>query len=170
MNRIIAVNLRENSNANSNAILEFAGGAILLAVSLAPPSYAATPTATMDAELMRMFPANLPGAAVPVMKDGVILLDKGYRLANMELQVPIQPGHMFQAASVGKQFTAAAIMRLVEDGKPTVQAPIRQCFPNVPDCWNGITVEHLLHHTSGIVNLFTDAGFRQHAFEPHTPQ
>jgi D-alanyl-D-alanine carboxypeptidase len=145
-------------------------GAILLAASMAPTSYAATPADTMDAELTRLFPANLPGAAVLVMKDGVTLLDKGYGLANVELQVPIRPGHVFYAASVGKQFTAAAIMRLVEDGKLTVQAPIRQFFPNVPASWDGITVEHLLHHTSGIANLFTDAGFRQHAFEPHTPQ
>lgn len=150
--------------------LKTAGGAIVLAVFLTQTGYAAPPAETMDAELTRLFPANLPGAAVLVMKDGVTLLDKGYGLANIELQVPIQPGHVFYAASVGKQFTAAAIMRLVEDGKLTVQAPIRQFFPNVPASWNGITVEHLLHHTSGIANLFTDAGFRQHAFEPHTPQ
>jgi len=151
-------------------ILKFASGAVLLAVFLAPTSYAATPAETMDAELRRLFPANLPGAAVLVMKDGVTLLDKGYGLANVELQVPVQPGHVFYAASVGKQFTAAAILRLVEDGKLTLQTPIRQYFPNVPASWNGITVEHLLHHTSGIANLYTDAGFRQHAFEPHTPQ
>ena len=150
--------------------LKFAGGAVLLAVFLAPASYAATPAETIDAELTRLFPANLPGAAVLVMKDGVTLLNKGYGLANVELQVPIQPGHVFYAASVSKQFTAAAIMRLVEAGKLTVQAPIRQFFPNVPASWNGITVEHLLHHTSGIANLYMDAGFRQHAFEPHTSQ
>nr|WP_314547659.1 serine hydrolase domain-containing protein [uncultured Massilia sp.] len=150
--------------------LKLTGGVILLAVFLAPTSDAATPAETIDAELTRLFPANLPGAAVLVMKDGVTLLDKGYGLANIELQVPIQPGHVFYAASVSKQFTAAAIMKLVEDGKLTVQAPIRKFFPNVPASWNGITVEHLLHHTSGIANLYTDAGFREHAFEPHTPE
>lgn len=147
-------------------LLIAAGAAILCAASVS----AATPAESIDAELRRLFPANQPGAAVLVQKDGVTLLNQGYGLANVELNVPIKPDNVFYAASVGKQFTAAAIMKLVEDGKLTVQTPIRQFFPNVPATWNGITVEHLLHHTSGIANLFADAAFRSAAFADHTPQ
>ncbi len=150
------------------------GAAILFAsVALLPPASAATTTAevaAIDAELTRLFPPTLPGAAVVVIKDGVTLLDKGYGLANVELNVPIQPDLVFHAASVGKQFTAAAIMKLVEDGKLDLQTPIRQYFPTVPAAWHGITVEQLLQHTSGIANIFTDAGMRQRAFQDHTPQ
>jgi D-alanyl-D-alanine carboxypeptidase len=151
--------------AASAAILSAA-----IAVALSSPVSAATKAETIDAELKRLFPPDLPGAAVLVVKDGVTILNKGYGLANVELNVPIQPDHLFYAASVGKQFTAAGIMKLVEDGKLTVQTPIRKFFPTIPAAWNGITVEHLLHHTSGIANIFTDAGFRRHAFEEHTPQ
>jgi serine beta-lactamase-like protein LACTB len=154
-------------------LLKAASAAILLTSALMPAANAATSNAeveVIDAELTRLFPANRPGAAVLVIKDGVTLLNKGYGLANVELNVPIRPDHVFHAASVGKQFTAAAIMKLVEDGKLNLQTPIRQYFPNVPVAWNDITVERLLQHTSGIANVFTDAGFRKQAFEEHTPQ
>ncbi|MTV38101.1 serine hydrolase [Duganella radicis] len=147
-------------------LLTAAGAAILFAAS----ACAATPAESIDAELRRLFPANLPGAAVLVQKNGVTLLHQGYGLANVELNVPIKPDSVFYAASVGKQFTAAAIMKLVEDGKLAVQTPIRQFFPNLPATWHSITVEHLLHHTSGIANVFMDAAFRNAAFADHTPQ
>ncbi|EEF25774.1 penicillin-binding protein, putative [Ricinus communis] len=151
-------------------VLSAAAAILLASTSLLPAAAATTPADAIDAELTRLFAANLPGAAVLVQKDGVTLLNKGYGLANVELNVPIQADSVFYAASVGKQFTAAAIMKLVEDGKLTVQTPVRQFFPKVPATWDGITVEQLMHHTSGIANLFSDAGFRQRAFDEHTPQ
>lgn len=144
--------------------------AVLLACIAPLSGYAATTAETIDAELARLFPPNLPGAAVLVVKDGVTVLNKGYGLANVELQVPVRADNVFYAASVGKQFTAAAIMRLVEDGKLTVQAPIRQFFPTAPASWHAMTVEQLLQHTSGIANIFMDDAFRQRAFDNNTPQ
>src|SRR6476659_3891554 len=61
-----------------------------------------------------------PGVAVAVVKDGRVVLAKGYGLANVELQVPVKTETVFQIASVTKQFTAAAIMMLVESGKLTL--------------------------------------------------
>lgn len=161
-------------------LFKTASAAILMvsASALSQPAFAATKaeaeatakTKAIDAELSRLFKPGMPGAAVLVVKDGVTVLNKGYGLANVELNVLMRPDHLFYAASVGKQFTAAAIMKLVEDGKLNVQAPIRQFFPGIPASWDGITVEHLLQHTSGVANIFMDAGFRQHAFEDHTPQ
>lgn len=130
---------------------------------------AAEPAAAIDAELVRLLPANQPGAAVLVLKDGVTILNRGYGLANVELHVPMQPGQVFHAASVGKQFTAAAILTLAEAGKLKLTDPLRTFFPDAPATWNGITVAHLLQHTSGIPNLFADASFRQQAFDAHTP-
>ena len=154
-------------------LLKATSATILFASALMPAANAATSKAQVEvinAELERLFPPNGPGAAVLVIKDGETVINKGYGLANVELNVPVQPGHVFHAASVGKQFTAAAIMKLVEDGKLNLQTPVRQYFPTVPASWQDMTVEQLLQHTSGIPNIFADAGFRQHAFEEHTPQ
>lgn len=141
------------------------------ALMLAARPGAASPVGdAIDAELARQFAPALPGAAVLVMKDGVTILDRGYGLANVELDVPVQPAHLFDIASVGKQFTAAGIMKLVEAGKLTVSDPIQRFFPNLPPAWHGITVQQLLQHTSGIPNIFADPAFRQRAFEPHTPE
>lgn len=143
--------------------------AFILCASLALSASAATPADAIDAELTRLFPPTLPGAAVLVIKDGKTLLDKGYGLANVELNVPVRPDQLFSVASVGKQFTAAGILKLAEAGKLAVGDPIRKYFPDVPPSWDGITIEHLLQHTSGIGNLFSDPAFRAQVFAPHTP-
>ncbi|MGB7904913.1 MAG: serine hydrolase domain-containing protein, partial [Steroidobacteraceae bacterium] len=74
----------------------------------------------------------------------------GYGLANVELDVPVKPDTVFQTGSVGKQFTAMAVMMLVEEGKLGLDDPIVNYFPGAPATWQGITVRHLLTHTSGI--------------------
>lgn len=143
--------------------------ALFLSASLALSASAAALPDAIDAELTRLFPPSLPGAAVLVVKDGVTLLDKGYGLANVELNVPVQPDQLFSVASVGKQFTAAGILTLAEAGKLSVSDPIRKYFPGIPPAWDGITIEHLLHHTSGIGNIFSDPAFRAQVYAPHTP-
>lgn len=130
---------------------------------------AASAADAINTELVRLFPANQPGAAVLVMKDGVSILNRGYGLANVELHVPMQPGQVFHVASVGKQFTAAAILKLAEAGKLKLSDPLRSFFPDAPATWDGITIAQLLQHTSGIPDLFRDESFRKQAFEAHTP-
>lgn len=130
-----------------------------------------SPTARLlDTELKKFFPANAPGAAVLIVKNGEVLIDKGYGMANLELQVPMHSDHLFHVASVGKQFTAAAILLLSERGKLNLNDKISKYLPKLPSTWNDITVEHLLSHTSGIRNLFEDESFRTNAFNPHTPE
>ncbi len=124
---------------------------------------------SLDLELQRAFPKHAPGAVVMVMQNGKTLLHKAYGMASLELQVPMQVSHRFHIASVGKQLTAAAILRLAEQGHLKIKDPIRLYFPQLPENWNAITIEHLLTHTSGIRNLFEDASFRANAFAPHTP-
>jgi CubicO group peptidase (beta-lactamase class C family) len=93
---------------------------------------------------------RIPGVALAVMRDGSIVKATGYGLANVELDVPVSPGTIFQTGSVGKQFTATAIMMLVESGKLRLDDSIARYFPEAHAAWRGITVRHLLTHTSGI--------------------
>ncbi len=136
-----------------------AGGVLLLllAASAAPgaPPAAADPTAAIDAQLRAAFPADQPGAAVIVVRDGRVLFRKAYGMADLELGVPLQPDMVFRLGSITKQFTATAILMLAEEGKLTLQDPIEKHLPGYPTQGHVITIEHLLTHTSGIQS-YTD--------------
>jgi CubicO group peptidase (beta-lactamase class C family) len=93
---------------------------------------------------------QIPGLALAICRDGQIVRATGYGLANVELDVPVKPETIFQSGSVGKQFTAMAVMMLVEEGKLGLEDPLVKHFPDAPAAWKGITVRHLLTHTSGI--------------------
>jgi CubicO group peptidase (beta-lactamase class C family) len=91
-----------------------------------------------------------PGLAVAIVRTGEVVLAKGYGLANVELNTSVNRQTVFQSGSVGKQFTAAAVMLLVEDKKLCLDDSIAEYFSNAPPTWRSITVRHLLTHTSGI--------------------
>ncbi len=93
---------------------------------------------------------KLPGVSLGVMRNGKIIKTAGYGLANVELNVKVTPRSIFQTGSVGKQFTATAVMMLVEDGKIGLDDKITSYFPEAPPAWKEITVRHLLTHTLGI--------------------
>jgi N-acyl-D-amino-acid deacylase len=93
---------------------------------------------------------RIPGMAVAVIRRGEIVKAQGYGLANVEHNVAVTAQTIFQSGSLGKQFTAAAVMLQVEDGRLALTDPIGKFFPNAPASWNGVTVRHLLTHTSGI--------------------
>src|SRR5215471_16162580 len=96
-----------------------------------------------------MLAQRIPGLSLAVMENGKISLAKGYGLANVELQVPVTPETVFESGSVGKQFTATAVMMLVEDGKLALDDQITRFFTNAPDSWTNVTIRELLSHTSG---------------------
>jgi CubicO group peptidase (beta-lactamase class C family) len=112
---------------------------------------AATVPDTVDsyvtAEIRR---ERIPGLALGVYRRGEIIKAQGYGLANVELQVPVKPETIFQSGSVGKQFTATAIMMLVEEGKIDPDAAITHYLDRAPDFWKAINVKNLLSHTSGL--------------------
>lgn len=93
---------------------------------------------------------QIPGVAVAVVQHGKISILQTYGFANLEHQVPVKPETIFQSGSIGKQFTAAAIMILVQDGKLSLDDKLSKYFPDVPTSWHDITVGHLLTHTSGM--------------------
>jgi CubicO group peptidase (beta-lactamase class C family) len=107
----------------------------------------------VDAEMRR---EHVPGIAVGIYSRGQILLAKGYGLANIELNVPVKAETVFQSGSVGKQFTSAAIMMLVEEGKVGLEDSIVKYFPNAPQSWQVIRVKNLLSHTSGLSEYETE--------------
>src|SRR5438874_2597713 len=112
----------------------------------------------VKAEMARQ---HIPGASLAVIKDGKIILAKGYGLANVELQAPAKPETIFQSGSMGKQFTATAVMMLVEAGKLSLADPISKYFTDAPDSWKNITVRHLLTHTAGTTDYPRDFDFRR---------
>lgn len=101
----------------------------------------------VNAELARQ---QIPGAAIAVVKDGKIIKEAGYGMANLEHQAGVTPDTVFQSGSVGKQFTAALVLLLAADGKLRLDDPIARHLANTPAAWKKITVRHLLNHTAGL--------------------
>lgn len=93
---------------------------------------------------------NSPGAAVLVIKDGRVVHEKGYGLANLETKSPVKPDTLFLLGSLTKQFTAMAVMILAEQGLLKFGDPLSKFFPQFPKYAEAITVKHLLNHTSGL--------------------
>lgn len=109
----------------------------------------------VDSLLAPVFKPGTPGAAVLVMKDGKPLLRKAYGTADLELGVPMEPGHVFRIGSMTKQFTAVAILMLMEQGKLALDDPMTKLLPDFPVGKRTVTIRHLLTHTSGLAS-YTD--------------
>jgi CubicO group peptidase (beta-lactamase class C family) len=115
-----------------------------------------------------------PGMAVAVVLRWTPILAEGFGLANVEHQVGVTPETVFQSGSVGKQFTGALVMSLVERGRMRLDDSIRKYAPDAPQGWAPITIRHLLTHTSGIAGYdestidsrrdYTDQQLLQYAF------
>lgn len=103
---------------------------------------------------------KIPGVAVAIIRDGRILLAKGYGLSNLEHQIPVKPETVFQSGSLGKAFTVTAVMMLVEDGKISLNDKLIKYFADAPKEWNDITIRHLLEHTSGMTGYPEQFDFR----------
>lgn len=94
---------------------------------------------------------HVPGISLAVIKDGKIIKVQGYGRANVELNVAATPETVYKIGSVSKQFIAAGIMVLIQDGKITLDDHVSKFLEGTPDTWKEITVRHLLTHTSGLV-------------------
>jgi CubicO group peptidase (beta-lactamase class C family) len=91
-----------------------------------------------------------PGCSLGVIKDGKFVYKRGYGSANLDYNVPLSPESVFYIASTSKQFTAASILLLVQRGLISLDDDIRKYFPELPKYEAPITVNHLVHHTSGL--------------------
>jgi CubicO group peptidase (beta-lactamase class C family) len=123
------------------------GGVLGMALLGASVAHADAIDDFVNQELARQ---KVPGVAVGIMQHGQLVRAGGYGLANIEHGVPVHADTVFQSGSIGKQFTAVAVMTLVEDGKIKLDESIRTYLPKAPKTWQPITIRHMLTHTSGI--------------------
>ncbi len=114
-------------------------------------AHAATREETIDA-WMRDYTGQVPGASVLVLEGGDAVFQRSYGLADLEAGVTSSPTTNYRLASVSKQFTAASVLLLVEDGVLTLDDRVRHWLPTLPVASEGITLRHLLSHTSGLVD------------------
>ena len=113
------------------------------------------PTTQIDAIFARFDRADSPGCALGVIQDGRLVLQRGYGSANLDYQIPNGPEIVYYLGSVSKQFTAAAIALLAEQGRLSLDDDVRKHIPELPDYGEVITIRHLVHHTSGLRDIYT---------------
>ncbi|HEX4243460.1 MAG TPA: serine hydrolase domain-containing protein [Steroidobacteraceae bacterium] len=114
--------------------------------AMSPPQVAAIDS------LMSGYSGEVPGAAVAVLHAG-FALRRSYGLADLESRTPVTPATSFRLASLSKQFTAAAVLLLAEDGALTLDDSVRAWLPSLPAAADGATLRHLLTHTSGLMDF-----------------
>lgn len=124
----------------------------------APAGFAAQVDDYVKAEMARQ---ELVGLSLAVVHRGRIVLERGWGFANLEHRVPATPATVYQSGSVGKQFTAGAVMLLAQEGRLGLDDPVSRFFPEAPAAWRGVTVRHLLTHTSGAGDYPDDFDFRR---------
>ncbi|HVU11913.1 MAG TPA: serine hydrolase domain-containing protein [Phototrophicaceae bacterium] len=117
----------------------------------------------VDELFTRWAKSDSPGCAVAVWQGDQVVYRQGYGMANLEYHIPITPATIFHVASVSKQFAAAAILLLQRDGLLSVSDDVRKTIPELHDFGTPITIDHLIHHISGLRDqweLLIAAGWR----------
>jgi CubicO group peptidase (beta-lactamase class C family) len=120
-----------------------------MALALLVTRHAIAAATTVD-EVFAKYTSSTPGCAVGVAIDGKRVVIKGYGSADLEHDVPIGEETIFEAGSVSKQFTAAAVLLLARDGKLSIDDPVRKYIPELPVYLTEIGIRHMLTHTSGL--------------------
>ena len=98
----------------------------------------------------KAYVAPAPGCAAAVSLNGEVVFEKAFGLADLEHNVPNTTETIFESGSVAKQFTAAALVLLQQDGKLSLDDPVRKYIPELPDYGSPLTIRHMLNHTSGL--------------------
>jgi CubicO group peptidase (beta-lactamase class C family) len=137
-----------------NRFLRFGWGTLLavaVVASFAPGSVAQTAARPeIDSIFATWNTRDSPGCALGVYQNGRIAYERGYGMASLEHDVPITPETVFYVGSLSKQFTAAAAALAIQQGRLSADEKIRKYLPELPAYADGITVRHLVHHTSGL--------------------
>lgn len=149
-----------------SALRILSAAALSVAVAAAQPARADS----LDQVATREMAARkIPGLSIAVIDEGRIVKQASYGLASVELGVPVTNATLFTLASTTKEFTAVAIMALVEDGRLSLDESVRTYLPELPAAWAPVTIRHCLSHTSGLpdgvaadqVNIIPLAGDRE---------
>jgi len=123
----------------------------------------------IDSLLQNKYPSDAPGGAFLISKNGKILYKKAFGMANLELNIPLNPEFVFEIGSMTKQFTAISILMLSEQGLLNLDDEITKFIPDYPTNGNKITIHHLLTHTSGIKNFTSLKGLNEIAYKDLSP-
>lgn len=143
--------------------------AILVTVwSLGASAAAAQPSGKLDAIVAGYVADKTFMGAVLVTSADKVLLDKGYGQADLEWASPNTPDVKFDIGSLSKQFTAALVLVLQDDGLLKLDDPVGNYLTDIPEAWKAITLAQLLGHTSGIPDLWSDKGFGAWSMSPRT--
>ena len=111
-----------------------------------------------------------PGCVVLIVKDDKVVYRKAFGTANTELNIPMQPNMLFRTGSMGKQYTAIAVLQLVEEGKIGLQDSIQKYIKDFPSKGYTITIENLLTNTSGIKDYLSEISNPSKQKETYTPK
>lgn len=125
--------------------------------------------ARLDAVVQSYVPDRFMGNVLVVRGNDDLVLEKSYGSADLEWNVPHSADSKFRIGSVTKQFTAAAILLLEEQGKLNTSDPLSRHLPNTPDTWKDITLHHLLSHQAGLPNLTNLPWYAENMTKPATP-
>lgn len=122
-----------------------------------PPEVPVTtaPSARIDAVFADYDRDDSPGCALAIIRDGAIVYERGYGMADLEHNVPITPETVFYIGSESKQFAAMCMLLLDEYGRLSLDDDVRKYIPELPYYGRTMTIRHLIHHTSGLRDYFT---------------
>jgi CubicO group peptidase (beta-lactamase class C family) len=118
-------------------------------------------SAQIDKHVAGLIRGGEPGLAIAVVKSGAIVHAVGYGLADLRANVPIAPDTIFHLASCGKQFTGLGILMLAEAGRLDLDDPVTRHLPGLSGFGPKVTIRRLVHHTSGIRDLYDEAGIEE---------
>lgn len=132
-----------------------------ISVSLRLLAFSASARADAIDDLIKasMAKDHIPGVAVGVIRDGKLVVARGYGLANLETNAPVTPDTVFRIASMSKQFCAASILMLQAEGKLSIEDPVSKYIEEAPETWKDIKIRHLLGHQSGIHEINATKGY-----------
>src|SRR5512141_507688 len=139
-----------HSSAITTTLVALASSALTSTAYAQRGAPADTTTRIVDRVFDAWRTTDSPGCALGVARNGRVVYERGYGMANLETGTPITPSSIFHVASVSKQFTAMAIMLLARDGQLSIDDDIRKFLPEIRDYGTPITIRHLLTHTSGL--------------------
>ena len=139
-------------------VLAVVASSVISTQAIGQQSLPASVTGRIDAVFARYNRNDSPGCAVGVYQNGAITYAMGYGSANLEYGIPLTANTPVISGSVAKQFTAAAIALLVEQGRISLDDDVRKYIPELPDYGTKITIDQLVHHTSGLRDFWALVG------------